>query len=275
MKPAAPLAGLGVVVTRDEPPGGALSGRLTAAGARVLCWPATKIAPPADPQPLARALAALESFDWLVLTSVHAVAAVAARRATLPAALRLAVVGASTAAAAEALGWRVDLLPSEFHAEALLASFAAAGDDQRVAGRRILFPASDRAAAALPDGLAALGAEVVRVEGYRTMTSGSAGTAALDGASCLGEVARGAVDVVTFASPSAVAGLAAALGEAALADLLAHAAVAAIGPTTAGALVRRGRVPDAIASPATLDGLVAAALAAHLGHTERKLPCRS
>ena len=259
-------------MTRDEPPGGALSGRLTAAGARVLRWPATKIAPPADPQPLARALAALESFDWLVLTSVHAVAAVAARRATLPAALRLAVVGASTAAAAEALGWRVDLLPSEFHAEALLASFAAAGDDQRVAGRRILFPASDRAAAALPDGLAALGAEVVRVEGYRTMTSGSA---ALDGASCLGEVARGAVDVVTFASPSAVAGLAAALGEAALADLLAHAAVAAIGPTTAGALVRRGRVPDAIASPATLDGLVAAALAAHLGHIERKLPCRS
>ena len=106
------------------------------------------------------------------------------------------------------------------------------------------------------------------------MTSGSAGTATLDGASCLRAVARGAVDVVTFASPSAVAGLAAALGEAGLADLLAHAAVAAIGPTTAGALVRRATAKPP-PPPATLYGLVAAALAAHSRHTERKLPCRS
>lgn len=269
MNPAAALAGVGVVVTRDEPPGGPLAARLAAAGARVLHWPTVAIAPPADPQPLSRELAALASFDWLALTSVHAVEAVAARRATLPAKLRVAVVGASTAAAAEALGWRIDLLPSEFHTEALLASFTAAAADQNLAGCRILFPASDRAAAALPEGLTALGAEVVRVEAYRTRT------ADLDGARCLAEAARGAVDVVTFASPSAVEGLAAALGESGLATLLTHAAAAAIGPTTAGALLGRGRVPDAIASPATLDGLVAAALSAHLRFAERKQPCRS
>ncbi len=92
---------------------------------------------------------------------------------------------------------------------------------------------------------------------------------------CLAAAARGEVDVVTFASPSAVDGLAAALGDGGLAALLRETAVAVIGPTTAGALVRRGRVPDAIASPATLDGLVAAARSAHLRFAERKLPCRS
>lgn len=266
MNPGRPLSGLGVVVTRDEPPGGGLAGRLAAAGARVLHWPAMSIAPPADPAPFALAVAGLESFDWLALTSVHAVAAVAGYRAVLPAALRVAVVGASTAAAARERGWRVDRLPDDFSSDGLVRAFAAAAD---AAGSRVLFPASDRADDRLAGGLAGLGAEVVRVEAYRTLP------AALDAASCLAAAARGEVDVVTFASPSAVDGLAAALGDAGLAALLRETAVAVIGPTTAGALVRRGRVPDAIASPATLDGLVAAARSAHLRFAERKLPCRS
>lgn len=267
MNPAGTLAGVGVVVTRDEAPGGPLAGLLRAAGARVLHWPTVAIAPPADPEALAQALAALESFDWLVLTSVHAVEAVAARRAALPPSLRVAAVGASTAAAARALGWRVDRQPDEFHAAALLASFAGARNG--LAGQRVLFPASDLAASALPRGLAALGADVARVEAYRTAL------APLDTARCLAAAARGEVDVLTFASPSAVDGLAAALGDSRLTPLLAAAAVAAIGPTTAAALARRGRTPDAIASPATLDGLVAAALSAHLRFAERKQPCRS
>lgn len=266
MNSAASLAGVGVVVTRDEPAGGPLAGLLAAAGARVLHWPAVTIAPPGDPQALSRELAALESFDWLALTSVHAVAAVSGLRAVLPPKLRVAVVGAATAAAARAQGFRVDRTPADYSSEGLVRCFAEHGD---ATGRRILFPASDRAAATLPDGLAALGAEVVRVEAYRTAHG------ELDVASCRGKIARGEVEVVTFASPSAIEGLAAALGEAALADLFAAAAVAAIGPTTAAALARRGRVADAIASPATLDGLAAAARSAHLRFTERKLPCRS
>ena len=273
------LAGLGVVVTRDEPVGGPLAQRLAAAGARVLHWPAVKIAPPADPLPLERAMATLESFDWLALTSVHAVAALAATaaaaavataadgtasRATLPPGLRCAVVGEATAAAVREQGWRVDRLPEEFSTEALVRAFAAAGD----ARARILFPASDRAADTLIDGLVALGAEVVRVEAYRTVS------AALDAAPCLAAASRGEIDVVTFASPSAVDGLAEALGEAQLAQLLAHTAVAAIGATTSGALAHRGRPADAIADRATLDGLVGAALSAHIRFTERKLPCR-
>lgn len=267
--PSGPLCGLGVVVTRDEPPGGPLAGRLESAGARVLRWPAMAVEPPSDPAALAAALAALESFDWLVLTSAHAVEALAEQRATLPPDLRLAVVGAATAAAARDHGFRVDRMPQEFHGAALLAAFAEMPGG--LAGKRILFPASDRAAEALPVGLAALGAEVVRVEAYRT-TAPAVAAATL--ATRLAAVARGEVDVVTFASPSAVDGLACALGEPALAQLLSGSAAAVIGPTTAGALARRGCAADAVADPATLDGLVEAVALAHTRFLERKSTCR-
>ena len=260
MKRNGRLSGLGVVVTRAEPPCGPLAERLVRAGARVLHWPAMIIEPPADPHPLEEALASLESFDWLVLTSRHAVAAVACRRAALPRELRVAAVGSATAAAAEGCGWRVDRVPGTFTAKVLLKCFAGAGD---AAGARVLFPASDRAAETLEQGLAALGAEVSRVEAYRTTD------AALDRERCLEAAARGDIDVVTFASASAVDGLAAALGEPALVHLLTRVATAVIGPTTAGALARRGCTPDAVADPSTLDGLVEAAISACARFSER------
>jgi len=258
----AALAGVGVVVTRDEPVAGPLARRLEAAGARVLRWPTVAIAPPADPAPLAAALGRLAEFDWLVVTSAHAVEAVAARVATLPPRLRVAAVGDATADAARRAGWRVDRVPAEFHGEALVAAFGAAGDAR---GARVLFPAGDLAAATVPAGLAALGAEVVRVEAYRTARP------TLDAAATTAEASRGRL-VLTFASPSAVDGLAAALGPAAFDELLAAASTAVIGPTTAEALRRHGATPDAIAAPSTLEGLVAAAARAAQALSRRSHP---
>jgi uroporphyrinogen-III synthase len=243
------LAGRVVVVTRDEPPHGPLTRRLEAEGARVLAWPTIALEPPRDPAPLERALGRLEQYDWLLLTSPRAVAAVAARISRLPERLRVAAVGAATAAAAAELGWRVDRVPDEYHGEALAAAFAAAGD---AAGARLLYPAADRAGEQLPDALATLGARVDRVEAYVVAT------APLDPAARLAEAELGGVDAVTFASPSAVEGLAAALGERELARLLERAPAVVIGPATERALARRGLRPGATAHPSTLDGLVEA-----------------
>jgi uroporphyrinogen-III synthase len=245
-----PLAGIGVVVTRDEPVDGPLATRLARAGARVLRWPATATAEPDDPAPLAAALAALPEFDWLVVTSARAVEAVARRVDRLPPSLRVAAVGEATAAAARAAGWRVDRVPREFSGEALVAVFRAAGDAH---GAKVLFPAADRAAATVPDGLAALGAEVDRVEAYRTVP------APLDPDRCLASAAGGEAEVLTFTSPSAVDGLARALGDEIFAHFVERLAVVVLGSTTAAALARRGLAADAVAEPSTLDGLVAAA----------------
>ncbi len=247
------LAGRGVAVTRAEGAAGALSRRLAAEGARPVSWSSIAIEPPADPGPLAAALARLASFDWIVLTSANAVGAVVARLAAPPAGVRVAAVGVGTAAELTAAGWRVDLTGSGPGAVELVAALRAAGLG---AGSRVLFPAGDRARPTLAGGLAAAGAAVERVEAYRTLSL------AVDAARCAAQVERGEVEAVTFASPSAAEALARALGVSRFRQLLARLAVASIGPTTSAALTALGRTADAEASIATFDGLVAATAAA-------------
>lgn len=250
------LAGRGVALLRPESGDDPLARALAARGARVVRWPALEIAPPADPAPLARALAALDRYDWLVATSAQGAAA-AVRGGARPATLRVAAVGPATAAAFAAAGWRVDLVGPGPGAEALVESFHARGD---LTGARVLFVGGDRARALLERGLEALGARVERVEGYRTLVR-PLGREAL-----LADVAAGRVEALAVASPSSLEPLAAALSPAELAALLARLAVASIGPTTTAALAALGRPPDAEASPSTFDALATAleqALARH------------
>jgi uroporphyrinogen-III synthase len=207
-KPSAqPLRNLGVAVTRPEERGGQLGQRLERLGARVLHWQAVRIEPPADPAPLAGAIAALQRFDWIVFASAHAVAAV---RELLPAnasdalaKIRVAAVGTATAAAAERAGWRVDRVPADFGAAGLLEGFKISGD-----ARGLVFccPAARSAGPSSPRALRALGATVKRVEAYRAVP------AELDGKGCRAQLAAGEVDAIAFTSPSAVEAVARALG---------------------------------------------------------------
>ncbi len=104
--PGAPLAGVRVVVTRAGRQAGELAAALAAAGAAVEPLPLLEVVPPADPSPLARAVSELPLYDWVVFTSTNAVHALLPQTppAGLPARLRLAAVGAATAAALRGLG---------------------------------------------------------------------------------------------------------------------------------------------------------------------------
>ncbi len=249
-----PLDGFGVVVTRAEEPGGPLSRRLALQGASVRSWRAIEIAPPEDPQPLARAVAGLHTYDWIVFASAHAVAALATvlgRRSR--AGIRVGAVGGATAEAARRMGFDVRQVPAQFGAAGLLADLRAAGE---MAGARVLYPASAITRPELEAGLRELGAAVDRVVAYRTRS------AALDAARCRAELAAGAIDVVTFTSPSAVKSVAAALGSADFVSVLKELLLVSIGPTTTRALLDHGLAPSAEARPSTLDGVVAATLAA-------------
>ncbi len=239
-------------MTRAEPAGGPLGRRLAERGARPVAWTTMAIAPPADPAPFARAAAQLDAWDWIVFTSAHAVEAVAALAPAAPRA-RVAAVGRSTAAALAVAGWPVARVPKTFSAEALVAEFERAGD---AAGARVLFPAGSLARDNVERGLTALGAAVERVEAYRTLA------APLDAAACRAAVAAGDVVAATFASPSAVAGLADALGHELFRDVLSSLAVASIGPVTSSALGAAGRLPDAEAAESTFDALADAAVRA-------------
>lgn len=239
-----------VVVTRPEEQDGPLAKELKSLGLPVLIWAAIRVLP-ADTAQLDEALTRAESFDWLVFTSRHAVAAVTARLPAPPSGPRTAAVGRATASVLQQHGWPVDMLPGEHSAAGLVAAFAASGAAH---GARMLYPASSRTLPTLAAGLTQLGAEVTTVEAYRTVSGNT-----LDVADCRSWIARQGVGAVTFASPSAVEELEGALGKDDFARLLGAAPAVVIGPTTARALTERGYTPT-LAESATLRGLARTSL---------------
>jgi len=245
---APPLAGRVIAVTRPAERAGTLVAALERLGARVIACPAIATVPPTSYDALDAALGRLPTFDWIALTSVTAVDAVAARREALGTSAplgdgpRVAAVGASTAAAARTAFGRCDLVPRLQTADGLVDAWP------RPFGARVLFPCAERARDALPIGLRRRGAVVECVVAYRTVSA--------DGA--LDDVARlasiGGVDAMVVASPSAARAVARALGTAgAPAPRL-----VCIGPATAAACGDAGLPVSAVAASPSDDGLVTA-----------------
>lgn len=222
------LLGAGVAVTRDEDQNGPLTRALVRLGAEVVHWPTIRSAPPEDRGPLKAALR--NRHDWIVFTSQRAVAAVSALTPDAPAAA-VAVVGRSTARAARALGWEVDLVPEDETGEGLV---RALGERGVGAGDRVLLPVSQIARPTVREGLRQMGAVVDSPIAYRILST------SLDAAACLAAVEEGRVQVVTVTSPSTVDNLRNALDGGAFRMVARRVIFAAIGPTTAGAAREAG-----------------------------------
>lgn len=248
-----PLAGRRVLVTRAAGRAGGLAERLRALGAEPVIRPTIAHAPPDDPAALAAALGRLEAgvYEWLLLTSATAVAAVArglegrAPRLGGRVSLRVGAVGPATAEACrDLLGVDPAAVPERFVGEELA---RAIGDPM---GRRILLPNADIARPALEERLRAAGAVVDRVVAYRTVPApGGEGLAA--------ELAAGALDAILFTSGSTATFFAQQVGEAGLAAAR-RVPIACIGPSTAGACRAAGLEPAVVSDVATEEGLVAA-----------------
>ncbi|MET0553297.1 MAG: uroporphyrinogen-III synthase [Vicinamibacteria bacterium] len=245
------LAGWRVLVTRQPEQARGLADALAEEGALVVEVPLIETASPEDPSALAAAVAALDAYDWIVFTSANAVRALAdacdrsARARVLPPALRIAAVGPSTAEAVGRAfaGAAVLLQPeSDFRAEGLADAFRAFP----IRGRRIVLPSSVRARDTLAEALRAQGASVTVVTAYRTVTPADAG------ARIRAALADG-IDVVTFASPSAVDGFAETCP-----DRRTWPPAAVIGPVTEAAARERGFEVRAVADAAGARGLAEA-----------------
>lgn len=247
MSEGQPLRGLRVGVTRSQTQASHLSERLRAAGAEPVELPVLEFRPPESWGPLDAALRDLPRFDGVVFTSVNAVERTLARAASLGLAdlwsgRFLAASGTATAAALGAAGLAVDLVPSTFHSEAILESLSERLGP-RMRGSRWLLPRAAVAREVLPEGLRALGADVVVAAAYRTTPPADLEP--------LRASLRAGLDVVTFASGSSVLHLLAALG-----SLPADVAVATIGPVTSRACRDAGLAVDVEAGEARIDALV-------------------
>jgi uroporphyrinogen III methyltransferase/synthase len=223
-----PLIGRRIVVTRPRAQAAGFVDALGAAGADVIPCPTIEIVPPASWAPLDAALARIESYDWVVLTSVNGVEMFFARLRALRRDVRalhrarFAAVGPETAAALDARGIVVDVMPEEFRAEAVAAAMRTAG----MAGARVLLARAAGAREILPALLREAGAAVEEVASYESALPRT------DMREVRELLIAGGIDLITFTSSSTVHNLLRLLGAQA-ADLLRGVAVGCIGPITA------------------------------------------
>src|SRR5436309_1140847 len=125
-----PLERRTIVVTRAAPQAQKFVQLLEEAGARVLQAPTIAIEPPQSWEPLDAALDALDTFTWVVFTSVNGVVMVDRRLAARGlgwAAVgrkRVAAIGPATAEAAAEHGLTTDVMPSEYTIPALARALA-------------------------------------------------------------------------------------------------------------------------------------------------------
>ncbi len=250
-----PLFGRRVVVTRARAQAGELSGELEKLGAEVHEFPTIEIGPPEDFGPLDAAIRDLDSFGLIVFTSVNGVEAFLKRLQhhgldlrAVPRDAKVAAIGPATAERIERAGLRVDVVPEEYRAEALIEALGA----HPLAGERVLIPRAKVAREILPEKLREAGAEVVVPPAYESVPS-SEGKEELSL-----RLQTGEIDCVTFTASSTVENFVGAFGAEEAARLLSETRVACIGPITADTARKHGLRVDAVAREYTIPGLVEA-----------------
>jgi len=262
---ASPLREKTVILTRAAAQSGELCEELNARGARVRLVPLVSFAPPENYDALDMALTGIETFDWVLFTSVNAVQAVERRGNELqrgPGSVRklprAAAVGPVTADAAEAAGFSVEYVAAD-HSGAGLAREL--GEELR--NKNVFLPRSDRANPELPAALRRCGALVTEVVAYRNLPPSTTDREQVH------ESLRDGVDSILFYSPSAVQNFLELLGRERLGALQGRVLMVAIGPTTANALSAAGIQRIARAADTTTKAIVEA-LEGHLARTKKR-----
>ena len=225
-----PLFGKRIVLTRAREQAREFSQLLAAYGAEPIEVPTIQIVPPASWQAIDDAVTRLNTYQWLIFTSVNGVRPfmnrlhAAGRDARALANLRLCAIGPRTAQELETYGLTPDIIPAEFQAEGIIAALT----DLGIRGSHVLIPRAEVAREILPEQLRELGATVDVIPVYRTISP------AVDVASLTQQFHDGRVAVVTFTSSSTVRNFVEVFGgQNAVRPLLAEVVVACIGPITA------------------------------------------
>jgi uroporphyrinogen III methyltransferase/synthase len=259
-----PLEGRTIVVTRAAAQAQRFTQLLEAAGARVVEAPTIVIGPPESWAPLDAALDVIDTFTWVIFTSVNGVLMVDRRLSArgMPwsalAARRVAAIGPATADALGEHGVRPQVMPREYRAEGLvdrLRPLLAAGD-------RVLLPRAAQTRDVLVVELKRMGAAVTEVAAYATRRADG-------GAGRLREaLAAGTIDAVTFTSSSTARNFAEAFTDEERRAWQGRVKVASIGPITAATAAEYGLRTDVMPREYTIPAL-ARAIADHFSGAPR------
>ena len=242
-----------VLITRPREQSEELGREMEACGFQVFFFPTIKIAPPASWDACDRALDRPPAYyDGLIFVSANGARGFIGRmrdRGIDPARYGLSAiyaVGPKTAEEIGSSGLKVSFIPDRHSADALANHLVGAG----IRGKRFLLPRGNLGRDELPNSLGEAGAVVEAIEVYQTAAADMAGAEAL-----LERIFRGEIDVVAFASPSAVKAFAGAVPGGSLADVSARTTIAAIGPTTLEMVRTLGGTGALVAKSSTARGL--------------------
>ena len=247
---AKPLAGLKIVVTRPRDQAGELMEALQKLGAKPKSVPAIMIRPIRPNPELARALAEIDSYHYLVFTSRNGVEvfsqAMKAKGLTKKklAHLVVACIGPATELAVKKAGLKCWIKPRDFVAEALLAAFP-----RDLRGRRVLLPRAKEAREVLPEGLERRGAIVDVIPVYESVPARPAPKVPKE------------TDIVIFTSGSTVTSFMT------RAKIPKKTKIAVIGPITQAEVEKHGRRADIVAEEFTAQGLVKAIIKSQVAAT--------
>lgn len=238
-----PLDGWRVLVPRGGPWGDGVAASLRAEGAVPVVAPLINFAPTTDQAALDRALEQLAAgeFDWLTITSATTVDVLFAHRAVVPRSTRVAAVGETTAAALQAVGYEVDLVPEDDNsAEGMAAQLIALETEPR----RILTLRSEIAKPVLTRSLIEAGHDVQSVVAYRTV--GVPVTERIKR-----DVENGRINAILITSGSVAEQV-----REQFPDIPDNTLLAAIGPRTASDARKAGLPISVVADRQTVDALI-------------------
>ncbi|MEN8761902.1 MAG: uroporphyrinogen-III synthase [Thiogranum sp.] len=205
---AAPLHGVGVLVTRPAHQADSLCELIRQQGGTAIRFPVLEIGPPADLQNLRQVISRLEEFDWAVFISGNAVKRTLEHipgKYDWPKSVRIAVIGKRSADELKRFGLTADIFPQhKFNSEALLAL----PEMQEVGGQRVVIFRGNGGRELLADTLRKRGAWVEYAEAYCRVRPDA------DSAGLLQRWHQGAVNIVSVNSAESLRNLAEMLGKA-------------------------------------------------------------
>ena len=245
-----PLTGRTIIITRDSLQAGNLRDMLETLGATVTSIPTISISDPPDWLPFDSAVEQIETFHWVVFTSINAVSQTRKRLEQLGQTVqsfrvpRIAAVGDKTAQQVAELGWQVEFIPEQFQAEGLAAGLV----DRGVSHQKIWFPRAMVARHVLIDELVKTGAEVVVTPVYQNTIPWQNKTrlqATLD---------NDHLDWITFTSSSTVINFFKILDREPASVTMPK--IASIGSITTKTLLELSLKPEFTADPQNLEGFV-------------------
>lgn len=247
-----PLFGRRVLITRARSQASTLAEKIEGLGGEPWEFPTIEITHPEDYAPLDKAIAEVESYNWLVLTSVNGVQYFMDRMKFYQKDIRtlrdtkIVAIGPKTREEIEKYGIYCEFMPEEFVAEAIIEVF----QGREMAGQRVLLPRADIARKVLPETLRLMGAEVSEVTAYRTV-EGSGDTAGF-----INLLEEDRIHILTFTSSSTVKNFVQKVGSELIQKHQDKLLIASIGPITTATARDLGLKVDVEAAEYTISGLV-------------------